>query len=90
MKRLLLALVAMPLLFASEAEAQGDWWWGVTYNVSVPSGNTKDFIDNTSWRGASLEARKALWGEYATHLRQALGKYKAATQPTDAKADGGR
>ncbi len=67
MKRLSLALVAVPLLFAAEAEAQGDWWWGVTYNVSVPSGNTKEFIDNTSWRGASLEARKVLgdnasWG----------------------------
>jgi len=37
-----------------------------------------------------LEARKALWGEYATHLRQALGKYKAATQPSGAKANGGR
>jgi len=37
-----------------------------------------------------LDARKALWEEYATHLRQALGKYKAATQPSDSKADGGR
>ena len=66
MKRLLLALVAVPLL-TTHVQAQGDWWWGVTYNISVPTGNTKDFVDKTSFRGASLEARKmigqnASWG----------------------------
>jgi len=67
MKRLALALVAMPLLLTSTAQAQGDWWWGASYTVSVPFGNTKDFVDATSWRGVTLEARKKLsrnatWG----------------------------
>jgi hypothetical protein len=60
MKRIVLALIAVPLLTASVAEAQGDWWWGAEYTVSVPLGATKEFTDNTSWRGATLEARKTL------------------------------
>jgi hypothetical protein len=60
MKRIALALIAMPLLFATVAEAQGDWWWGAEYTVSLPQGATKEFTDNTSWRGATLEARKVL------------------------------
>ncbi len=60
MKRIVLALIAVPLLSASVAEAQGDWWWGAEYTVSVPLGATKEFTDNTSWRGATLEARKIL------------------------------
>lgn len=60
MKRLALALIAVPLLFATVAEAQGDWWWSAEYTVSLPQGATKEFTDNTSWRGATLEARKIL------------------------------
>lgn len=60
MKRIVWALIAVPLLTASVAEAQGDWWWGAEYTVSLPQGATKEFADNTSWRGATLEARKVL------------------------------
>lgn len=60
MKRIVLALIAVPLLCTSVAEAQGDWWWGAEYTVSLPQGATKEFADNTSWRGATLEARKVL------------------------------
>ena len=60
MKRIVLALIAVPLLSASVAEAQGDWWWGAEYTVSVPLGHTKEFAGNTSWRGATLEARHIL------------------------------
>ena len=60
MKRIVWALIAMPLLTATAVEAQGDWWWGAEYTVSLPQGATKEFTDNTSWRGATLEARKIL------------------------------
>ena len=35
-----------------------DWFWGVTYGLAVPSGNTKDYIDNVNWRNFTLEGRK--------------------------------
>ena len=60
MKRIVWALIAVPLLTATVAEAQGDWWWGAEYTVSLPLGATKEFTDNTSWRGVTLEARKVL------------------------------
>ena len=60
MKRIVWALIAVPLLTATVAEAQGDWWWAAEYTVSLPLGATKEFTDNTSWRGVTLEARKTL------------------------------
>ena len=42
------------------AVAQMPMLWGVSYNVSYPTGNTNDFIDKISFRGMGLHARKYL------------------------------
>lgn len=60
MKRLALALLAVPLLAVAQVEAQGDWWWGVEYTVSLPLGDTKDYTGATSWRGVTLDGRKMI------------------------------
>jgi outer membrane protein len=51
--------------FSTRSYAQ-DWYGAVTYQVSSPVGDTKNFIDKTSWRGAGLEFRKVL--DYNTSL----------------------
>jgi hypothetical protein len=32
----------------------------VTWGIGYPTGETKDYIDKTSWRGVGLDIRKAL------------------------------
>jgi outer membrane protein W len=62
--RTMLKVVAATLLLAAvasaPAKAQGQWFYGLGYQVSIPLSNTKDFTENVSWRGASFEARKAI------------------------------
>lgn len=43
------------LIFAGSISAQG--LVGVSYNVSIPTANLKDYISNASWRGFSIEGR---------------------------------
>jgi len=59
MKRftLLLAVFGSLLVSAGTASAQ-DWLWGLSYGFSVPTGNTKDFADDFSWRNLNLEGRR--------------------------------
>lgn len=52
--------LALFLLFAgnTEADAQaGEWWWGVTYQTALTAGDTKDFVDQFSWRNVGVEGR---------------------------------
>ncbi len=58
-KRLLLALpVIAALVPVGPAQAQGDSWLALTYNVSVPIGNTADYIGQVSFRGAAFDYRQ--------------------------------
>ena len=46
---------------AVDASAQYQEWWGaVSYQGSLPGGETKDFTDSFSWRGIGLEGRTAV------------------------------
>ena len=47
------------------AEAQQPMLWGITWNVSIPFGDTKDFVDQVSFRGIGLHARKFTDDEYS-------------------------
>ena len=53
-------LAAAILVFALSADgyAQSKWFFGFSYNVSVPTSNTKAFSDALSWRGATFEGRR--------------------------------
>jgi hypothetical protein len=55
MKQLLLA-IALGLVPAATASAQGQMA-AATYTISFPGSNMRDFIDQTSFRGAELVAR---------------------------------
>jgi outer membrane protein len=56
MKKILLVLVFAA--FGLIAFAQETSVWSLTYDMSIPMGKTKDFIEKTSFRGIALEGRK--------------------------------
>lgn len=59
------------ICFALTNRANAQWWQGaVTYQISFPTGDTKDFAGETSFRGVGLDFRKAFnenttWGFFA-------------------------
>ncbi len=53
----LVAVLLASVLLASAAHAQ-DYWFGVSYDTSMPLEDTKEFAGDFSWLGLSLEGRK--------------------------------
>ena len=45
------------VVFATTASA-GDWFYNISYNVAVPGRQMRPFINNTSFLGFNLDARK--------------------------------
>jgi hypothetical protein len=60
-----LCLVAASAAWASAARAQ--YLSTVSYSVSIPTGQTRDFLDNTSWIGVNFD------GQRFVNERAALG-----------------
>lgn len=56
----ILLISSLFLIFSNQAFAQ-DWFGSVTYQISMPAGDTKDFIDETSYRGFGLDYRKIIY-----------------------------
>ena len=53
--------LALFLVLAGSAKAEAqEWWWGLTYQTALPSGDTKDIVDQFSWRNVGFEGRKML------------------------------
>jgi hypothetical protein len=50
-------LIAIAILLALASGAYADSFMAITYDVSAPLGNTRDFIGKASWRGLSVEGR---------------------------------
>jgi len=51
------SLLILTLLCAGSAVAE-DWFWGLTYETAVPTGDVKEFCDDGwSWRGIGFEGR---------------------------------
>jgi opacity protein-like surface antigen len=55
--------IALLTLFASVPLQAQDAVTVVNYEISVPTGDTKEYIDKTSFRGFGLDIRKFLGGE---------------------------
>ena len=60
--RKLLCATFLLLLMSAPLKAQ-DAVTVVNYEISIPTGDTKDYIDKTSFRGLGLDIRKFLGGE---------------------------
>ena len=52
-------VVALALSVTKTAQAQ-DWFWGITYEVSVATGETKDFVSGINFRNIAVDGRKTL------------------------------
>jgi opacity protein-like surface antigen len=49
----------LTLVFSAEGRAQ-QWFWGFEYMVSSSSGDTKEFVNDFSWRNFGIEGRNLL------------------------------
>ncbi len=50
-------LTAFTILLILAGSAHADSFMAITYDVSAPTGNTRDFVSTASWRGLSIEGR---------------------------------
>jgi hypothetical protein len=55
-RRILESVLLLAPLAASPA--QGQTWYALTYQPSLPLGNTQDFTDNFGWRGVGFDFKK--------------------------------
>lgn len=59
--RTLSSVLSILLVLSSSADAVaqrlGDSFFGISYNISVPASNSKDFTNSTSFRGVSIDSR---------------------------------
>ena len=54
----LLTILLLPPLYGQQI-------FGLSYNISIPQGETRDFIENTSYTGFGIEGRQFItntWG----------------------------
>jgi hypothetical protein len=62
-------VLAMVLLMIGSGYSQREKWYGaLTYSVSIPSGDTKTFTDEISWRGVGLDYRYLIDRQYSIGL----------------------
>jgi outer membrane protein W len=54
--RVVAATLSLTLLLSGEGRAQ-EWLWGAEYMVSSSTGETKDFVNDFSWRNFGIEGR---------------------------------
>ena len=68
MKKIKLLIATVALLIS--ANGFGQFWYStLTYDVSVPLGNTADYVSETSFRGASFRVGRYLTDNLATDMR---------------------
>lgn len=59
-KTSIVAVCLLLLGMTGQALAQDDWYGAFTYQLSFPTGDTKTYINDISWRGVGLEWRKLI------------------------------
>ena len=52
--RALLAIPIALLLLSNGAQAQ-EWYWGMSYGMTAPTSDTKDFTEGVSWRNWGVD-----------------------------------
>jgi hypothetical protein len=61
MRILSVMVIAGALLLGASQEGRAQEWYGMaTWQVSFPAGDTKDFVDEVSFRGFGMEFRKTV------------------------------
>lgn len=72
MKKSIILLAILVLVFAGAAQAQTSFF-SINYSVSIPTGNSADYIDQVSGRGLKLEYQRFLNSNFA--LGGEIGSY---------------
>jgi len=65
MKHILLTVLLLAVMTGVATAQVSNSLFGISWNVGLPMGNTKDFIDRTSYSGVSFEGRSWLNREFA-------------------------
>lgn len=53
--------IALLLVLSTSVEARAqDWWWQFSYNMGLTTGETKDYVDQYSFRGVGFQGRKMM------------------------------
>ncbi len=68
-----LSLLSLVFVSASYAQFGGDTYSAFTYNMGLPTADTKDFANAYSWRGIGLEFRKFSQSKSNTSFGLSLG-----------------
>lgn len=77
----LLWAASLCALVAPQASAQ-DWFGMATWQVSFPTGDTKTFTDEVSFRGAGLDFRRTLSGGTSAAVMMAWNVFHERTEGT--------
>ncbi|UZD22998.1 porin family protein [Algoriphagus halophytocola] len=72
MKKSIVLIALLAMIFAGTAQAQNSLF-SINYAVSIPTGNTSDYIDQASGRGIKLEYQRFLNRNFA--IGGELGHY---------------
>ena len=86
MRSLIRPLLALVLLASSGALAQSNV--RLSYEFAVPTGNTKDFVDRFSSRGAHLDVSLELCYAFHLELSAGLNSFNSVKQGVLATTDG--
>jgi hypothetical protein len=65
MKHILLTVLLLVVMTGIASAQVSNTLFGITWNVGIPMGNTKDFIDKVSYSGVSFEGRSWLNKDFA-------------------------
>jgi hypothetical protein len=58
MKTIRIALMITAVVLVAVPASAQNWFWGVTWGLSVPTDDFREYIDKESWRNFGLEGRK--------------------------------
>lgn len=76
MKHPRIIIIAAALVFSIAAQAQNKWQFDLEYNAAIPVGGFKsDFINKTSFRGATGEVRYAISPKFALGVQSGYQYY---------------
>ena len=64
MKKSIILVALLVMVFASATQAQSSFF-SINYSVSIPTGNTADYIDQVSGRGINLEYQRFIKPSFA-------------------------
>lgn len=84
------AVFALVLLMFGTGYSQKEQWYGAfTYSVSIPTGDTKSFVEEISWRGIGLDYRYMIDRTYSVGLNFGWNVFYERTENKTTQTENG-